>query len=364
MRRLSAVTLTLFTLALAPTSVGAQQQANPIDVIIDAFNAPEGQEFTARFLDQPTPGTSTVTDPPGDFVHSSGQTPGFTPDHIDIVNTWTLNLDPGPIDLFTATDQSQFWAPTGSFHVEPPGYEPLDTFTGDEVHDGSQYQDGAILFGFTLAATPPVKVEGRCEYVVWVHDLSRGPTFVNHPSFPGDPAGDTNIAFGLGIDPEGQGLSSTFALELNSKSGGFSPNLETDVRSFITPNYVGVTVPRNQIDELAGVNFYTFCAEEGFGFDVEDTGADQTGLIEVSFEDLGTLVIEQQAVATTSTTMATTTTTETTGTDEPPPVTTTPEPVLVDDEGFPWWLVMFGGLGAAFVGYWLFVAKDGPGPGQ
>ncbi len=227
------------------------------------------------------------------------------------------------------------------------------------MHDGSQYQDGAILFGFTLAATPPIMVKGRCEHVVWVQDLSRGPTFVNHPSFPDDPAGGTNIAFGLGLDPEGQGLSSTFALELNSKSGGFTPNLETDVRSFITPNYVGVTVPRNQIGELAGVNFYSFCVEEGFGFDVDDTGADQTGLIEVSFEDLGTLVIEQQAVATTTTTMATTTTTttEVTGADEPPPVTTTPEPVLVDDGGFPWWIVMLGGLGAVFVGYRMFVTK-------
>jgi len=358
MRRLSAVTLTLLTLALTATSVGAQQQVNPIDVIIDAFNAPEGQEFAARFVKLPTQGRSIVTDPPGDFVHSSGQTPGFTPDHIDIVNTWALNFDPGPIDLFTATDQSQFWAATRSFQVEPPNYEPFDTFTGDEVHDGSQYQDGAILFGFTLAATPPVKVKGRCEYVVWVHDLSRGPTFVNHSSFPDDPAGGTNIAFGLGIDPEGQGLSSTFALELNSKSGGFSPNLETDVRSFITPNYVGVTVPRNQIGELAGVNFYSFCVEEGFGFDVDDTGADQTGLLEVSFEDLGTLVIEQQAVATTTTTMATTTTTttEVTGA-EPPPVTTTPEPVLVDDGGFPWWLAMLGGMGAVILSYWLFVTK-------
>ncbi len=359
MRRLSAVSLALFTLTLAATSAGAQQPVNPIDVIIDAFNAPEGQEFTARFVKQPTPGRSIVTDPPGDFVHSSGQTPGFTPDYIDIVNTWALNFDPGPIDLFTATDQSQFWAATGSFHVEPPNYDPFDTFTGDEVHDGSQYQDGAILFGFTLAATPPVMVKGRCEYVVWVHDLSRGPTFVNHSSFPDDPAGGTNIAFGLGIDPEGKGLSSTFALELNCKSGGFSPNLETDVRSFITPNYVGVTIPRNQIGELAGVNFYSFCAEEGFGFDVDETGADQTSLIEMSFEDLGTLVIEQQAVATTTTTMATTTTTttEVTGADEPPPVATTPEPVLVDDGGFPWWIVMLGGLGAVFVGYRVFVTK-------
>ena len=360
MRRLSAVTLTLFAFALVAAPVLAQQQVNPIDVILDAFSTPEGRRFTAQFLKQPTTGRSTVSDPVGDFVHSTGETPGFTPDHLDILDTWSLEFDPGPIDFFTPTDQNQFWAPTGPYHVEPPNYEPFHTFTGDEVHDGSQYQDGAILFGFTLAATPPVEVKGRCEYVVWIHDLSRGPTFVNHPAFPYDPAGGTNIAFGLGINPEGQGLPSTFALELDSKRGGFLPNFETDIRSFITPNYVGITVPRNQIGELAGVNFYSFCVEEGFSFDADDSGADQTFLIEVTFEDLGTLVVEEQPAATTTTTMATTTTTEVAVAEEPGPVATTPEPVLVEEVDFPWWLVLLGGLGLAMVGYWLFAMRGDP----
>ena len=361
MRRLSAVTLTVFVLGLMAAPVVAQQQVNPIDVIIDAFDAPVGQEFTTRLLEQPTAGKSTVSDPVGDFFHSTGETPGFTPDHLDILRTWTLDFDPGPIDLFAPTDQNHFWAPTGKFQVEPPNYEPFYTFTGDEVHDGTQYQDGAILFGFTLAATPPVEVKGRCEYVVWVHDQSRGPTFVNHPSFPDDPANGTNIAFGLGINPEGQGLPSTFALELDSEDEGFTPNFETDVRSFITPNYVGLTVPRNQIGELAGVNFYSFCVEEGFSFNADDTGADQTGLIEVTFEDLGTIVIEEQAVATTTTT--TTLTTTTTGlavVEEPGPVTTTPEQVPVELGGFPWWLVLLGGLGLAILAYWLFAMRGDP----
>ena len=54
---------------------------------------------------------------------------------------------------------------------------------------------------------------------------------------------------------------------------------------------------------------------------------------------------------------ATTTTTEATEADQPPPVTTPPEPVLVEDEGFPWWLAVLGGLGAVIVSYWLFVTK-------
>ncbi len=361
MRRVSAVTLTVLASALVAAPVVAQEQVNPIDVIIDALTTPEGQEFASRFSKQPTPGKSTVSDPVGDFFHPTRQTPGFTPDHLDIVDTSVLNFDAGPIDLFTPTDQNSIWAPTGPFEVEPPNHEPFQTFTGDEVHDGSQYDDGALLFGFMLAATPPVEVKGRCEYVVWIHDLSRGPTFVNHPDVPDDPAGGANIAFGLGINPEGQGLSSTFALELDSETGGFEFNFETDVRSFITPNYVGITVPRNQIGELAGVNFYSFCYEEGLSFNAENTGADQTGLIEVTFEDLGTLVIlEQAVVATTATTIATTTTTEVAVAEEPEATDTTKEPGLVEDGGFPWWFALAGGLGLAILGYWWFVVKGDP----
>jgi hypothetical protein len=359
MRRLSAVTLTLFALALVAPPVVAQQQVDPIDVIIDAFDTPESQEFTTQVVKQPTPGKSTASDPVGDFVHPTRQTPGFTPDYLDIVDTWVLSFDAGPIDLFTPTDQNSIWAPTGPLEVEPPNYEPFQTFTGDEVHDGSQYDDGALLFGFTLAATPPVDVRGRCEYVVWLYDLSRGPTFVNHPTLPDDPADGTNIAFGLGINPEGQGPSSTFAFELDSKSGGFDSNLETDVRSFITPDYVGITVPRNQIGELAGVNFYSFCYEEGLSFNAENTGADQTGLIQVTFEDLGTLVIEGQTAVATTTTIATTTTTGVAVTEEPEPVATQ-EPGLVEDGGFPWWFALAGGLGLAILGYWLFVLRGDP----
>ena len=134
MRRLSAVTLTLFVLGLVAAPVVAQQQVNPIDVIIDAFDTPVGQEFTTRFLEQPTAGKSTVSDPVGDFFHSTGETPGFTPDHLDILRTWTLDFDAGPIDLFAPTDQNHFWAPTGPFHVEPPNYEPFHTFKIGRAH--------------------------------------------------------------------------------------------------------------------------------------------------------------------------------------------------------------------------------------
>ena len=131
------------------------------------------------------------------------------------------------IDLDDAADD--LWAPTGPMTVELPNGTQITTFTGDTPHDGSQYDNGAYLFGFDLRGEPPVIVPGRCEYVVWIWDRSFDDVFANHPSFPLDPAGGTNLAFGLGINAEGEGQSSTFALELNS-SGFYDTNPAADTR--------------------------------------------------------------------------------------------------------------------------------------
>lgn len=352
------VALLAAALSGSPALAQSEEAPNPLEVLIDAFEAPENAEFVAQFLREPADGIGTISDPVGDFEHSSGQEPGFTPGHIDITSTWALEFDPGPVDLFTPTDENQFWAPTGRFEVNPPNYPPFNTFSGDQVHDGSQYSDGALLFGFTLAETPPTDAAGRCEYVVWINDPARGPTFENIPEFPQDPATGTNVAFGLGLNPEdGPGVQSGFTLELQ-ETGGFAPVFETDVRGFITPQYVGVFVPRGQISEIAAMNLYSFCSEEGFEFAPEASGADQTGLVDTSFDDFGSIVIVQEEipVETTTTTVPPTTTMAT------PETTTAPaEEAETDDQGFPWWFVaMGGGLGLALLGWWLYNQEDDP----
>lgn len=366
MRRITAALLALCLLMAGVTPAAAQDEEipNPLDVLMDAFEAPEGEAFTARFLKEPTPDKSSIADPSGDFEHSTGEDPGFTPDHIDITGTWAIELDPGIIDLFGPTDAGEVWTPTGRFEVDPPDYPPFYSFTGDQVHDGAQYQEGALLFGFTLVGTPPVDAAGRCEYVVWINDLTRGATFAINPNFPGDPANGTNIAFGLGLNPEdGPGLQSAFTLELQ-ESGGFAPVFETDVRAFITPRYVGITVPRAQIGELAAINFYTFCVEEGFGLDPESSGADQTGLTDLTFDDLGAVVIgTRDAPTETTTTTAAPTTTTAAPTTETTAVAA--DPVDSEEErtpeGFPWWLALVvGGLGVASLGWWLYVRGRDP----
>lgn len=347
--------------AFESLDVQEDELPNPLEILIDAFESPEGQEFIARFTRQPMPGVASIEDPIGDFVHSTGQEPGFTPDHLDITSTWALELGPGPIDVFAPTDASRIWAPTGALEVDPPNYEPFHTFTGEQAHDGSQYEDGALLFGFTLLETPPSDPPGRCEYVVWINDLERGDTFVNNPNFPLDPAGGTNLAVGLALNPtDGPGLQSGFAVELQ-ESGGFAPVFEADVRGFITPDYVGILAPAQLIGEIAAANFYTFCAEENFIFEPEQSGADQTGLIEISAGDLGNVQFETRELPPESTT---TTTEATTTTAAPPDTTTTTAPVVEDEDvtgGFPWWLVLTtGGLGLAIVGWWLYTQDDDP----
>lgn len=367
MRRITAPLFALCLLVAGVTPAAAQDEEtpNPLDVLMDAFQAPEGQAFTARFLKEPTPDKGSIADPTGDFEHSTGEDPRFTPDHIDITGTWALELDPGVIDLFGPTDAGEIWAPTGRFEVDPPDYPPFYSFTGDQVHDGAQYREGALLFGFTLVETPPVDAAGRCEYVVWINDLARGATFAINPNFPGDPANGTNIAFGLRLNPEdGPGLQSAITLELQ-ESGGFAPVFETDVRAFITPRYVGITVPRNQIGELAAINFYAFCVEEDFGLEPESSGADQTGLTDLTFDDLGAVVTETRDAPTPTTTTTTAPTTTTViPTTEATTVPTDPGDPEEDraTEGFPWWWLglVVGGLGVVSLGWWVYVRGRDP----
>ncbi len=358
MNRLAAACLPIALLA-APAQAQEIETPNPLEVLLDAFESPEGQEFIARFVRQPT-GAGSLNDPVGDFEHSSGETPGYTPPHVDIVSTWALELDAGPIDLFGPTDASQVWAPMGVREVDPPSYEPFHTFTGDQVHDGSQYGNGTVLFGFTLVDTPPSTPPGRCEFVIWINDVARGSTFVRNPSFPLDPAGDTNVAFGLGLNPEGgPGLQSAFALELQ-EGGGFAPVFEADIRAFVTPRYVGVTVPRQLIGEMAALNFYTFCVEEDFGFEPGVSGADQTGLVPFTAEEFGSVQIELADLPD-----STTTTQPTTTTTRPAATTTTSLPlggaVEESESGSPWWFVLIaGGAGLALVGWWIYRREDDP----
>lgn len=292
---------------------------------------------------------SALVDPVGDFEHSSGNPPGFTPDHIDITQARVFRFDAGDAPLFGPSDAAGSpWA-VGQRLVDSAG-GPIQTYTGDSMpYDGSQYDGGAYLFGMNLGQTPPAAVAGRCEFVVWLNDTRLPTRWNNPPGFPRDPAGGTNMAFGIGLNPEGQGVSGTFTLDLG-ESDFFEPKFDYDVRGFIVDGFVGIFVPVEATPEFDAVNFYSFCVQEGFSFAPEDTGADQTGLIDVIPSDLPSLVVAVAAPTTVTlpppNTIAPTTT-------EPPATTSTTEAVVSEDGEFPWWLLILGGLGMLGVGGWI-----------
>ncbi|NIA25799.1 MAG: hypothetical protein GWP04_09565 [Gammaproteobacteria bacterium] len=370
-RRTSVVIVLGLLLAFAAAPVQAQTtQPNPIDEVLQFFDAPENEQWTSRFLREPTPGKGQIEDPTGDFVHSSGDEPGFTPDHIDITDAWAADLSPGG-PLFGPTDGTDtIWVP-GPGYIETPDLPPLYTFTNDMgTFDGSQFSDGAYLFGFDLRAMPPPMPPGRCEYVVWINDVSRPDTFENHPSYPLDPAGGTNMAFGIGLSPEEEDLSGAFMLDLTDQ-GFFTTRPEYDIRGVIVGlpepepsganTFVGIFVPKGAIGELGGANFYSFCVREGFSFDAADTGSDQTGLIGLGFADMGQLevdLVSTVAPVETTTPVETITTATATTTTEATTTSTAAATTATTERGFPWGLVLLGGLGLAIVG-WYFFKKPG-----
>ena len=364
-RRLSVLIVLSLVLGLAAMGAAAQTEPpNPINQVLDFFNAPQNQKWTSQFLREPTPGTGMVEDPAGDFVHSSGDTPGFTPDHLDIVAAWLASVtDDTP--LFGPTNGTDTIWEQGSNELALPDGSPVRTYTLDSgTFDGSQYSNGAYVFTLDTRAMPPAIPPGRCEFVVWVDDTSNPVTFENMPAYPLDPAGGTNKAFGIGLNPENQGLPGTFALDLTDQ-GYFEPQTDWDVRGVMvgsdTTTSIGIFVPMDLVGALGGVNYYTFCVREGFSYDAADTGSDQTGLIELGPDDPGILSVSLVSTTTTSTTTTTTTTTTpTTTTIAVSPTTTAATTDTSNEGGFPWWLVLLGGLGLAIAGWFLYRKPGSP----
>jgi len=364
-RRLLVLVVLSLVLGFAAAGAAAQtEQPNPVNEVLDFFKAPENQKWTTQFLREPTPGAGMVEDPIGDFVHSSGDTPGFTPDHLDIVAAWLASVDDGG-PLFGPTDGTDTIWMQGANELSLPDGSPVRTYTYDGgTFDGSQFNNGAYLFMLDTQAMPPAVPPGRCEFVAWVDDTSLPDTFENMPAYPLDPARGTNKAFGIGLNPEGQGASGTFALELTDQ-GGFAPQTDWDVRGVMvgsdTTTSIGIFVPMDFVGALGAVNYYTFCVREGFSYAAEDTGSDQTGLIDLGPNDPGMLSVSLvSTTTTTSTTSTTTTSTTTTTTAATSPTTTISSTGTSDEGGFPWELVLLGGVGLAIAGWFLFRKPGSP----
>ena len=157
MRRSSVVAIAVALLLIGWLPVLAQdnEPSDPLIVLLDAIDAPEGQEFVLQVAETLTEATN---DARGDFEHASGEEPGYTPDHIDILETSVIKLETGPVEVFGPTSVGGLWASGDSSQVETQKFGAIHTFTGAPVeHDGSQYGE-AVVFVITLAETPPTEV--------------------------------------------------------------------------------------------------------------------------------------------------------------------------------------------------------------
>ena len=219
----------------------------------------------------------------GDLEHPSGDDPGYQPEFIDIDSVAAIRLGSGWEPLFGSTDDAAGPWSLGQGLVDTDD-GVIQTYAGDDmVRDGSQYRLGAYFFGLRLAGAPPASVPGRCEFVIWIHEIRNPATW--EPVLSQDPATGTNLAFGIGLNPEVE--SGAFVLELSDESGVFEPSFEFDVRGFFADDFVGIFVPGFAAAEFDAINVSTFCAETGFLFEADASGADQLGLVELTPDDLG-----------------------------------------------------------------------------
>lgn len=346
-RRLTLALLAVTALALP---VSAQETVpDPIAEFIAAVDDPANADFISQFTRRPTDGVGSVPDPTGDIGTSQGEPPGYSPPHVDLIMVNGGELLPG----------APGFGPTvgGPWDQGANQLNGAWTFTSDTTtFDGSQYADGAWLFHLQTDGPIPASPTGRCEFVFWLSDPSIPTVWENQPAFPFDPAGGTNRAFGIGFNPDG--TAGAFGLTLTD--GFFSFDESTDVRGFVDgPNAI-VTVPKSEVPTFDAWNGYAFCVDEGFSFAPEDVGSDQTGLISLDPGiDFG--LVEVGPPPTTTTTGATTTTTapSTTTTVQDTTTTTSVAEPTAGDDGFPWGLVLGGGLLLALIGSWLFNRPDG-----
>lgn len=338
-------------LVMALSGPALAQAVDLLQPIVAFLSTQSDTPLMATTEAAPTGGAETSEDT-GDFEHMTGEGPRFTPNYVDIQRGAFFDLRPGPVELFGPTNTASIWAPTGPRELEPDGGSRFHTYTGNIPQDGSQYQDGALLFEIDFREAPPPEPGGRCDFVVWINDASRGNQFENLPAFPLDPAAGHNLAFGLQLNPTGGGIPTTFALATD-ESGVFHP-IETDVRAVLLDDSIGIFVPRAALAELASVNYYAVCWTGDSAVDPETSGADQTGSIAAGLEEAGVIAIEEAPVVATPTTTVEVTTSIPAANSSIPAGST-------DGGGVPSWAPAAAAVAIlGTVGYWAVARRRNP----
>jgi len=351
LRGLAVVATTVLVAAVSGPAL-AQETLEGLQSVVEFVSEQSETDLEVNLIPAPT-GGAVVTERAGDFEHLTGEPPRFTPNYMDIRQGAFFELQPGPAEMLGRTTGSPLWSPSGPKAIDPRDGPAFFTYTGHLPKDGSQYQEGALLFEMTLQEPPPPQPEGRCDFTVWVNDGARGTRFQNLPNFPLDPAAGSNVAFGLRLAPPAGGVPVTFSLTLD-EAGGFQ-RADTDVRAYLVGDTVGIIVPRSAVAGLAEVNYHTVCWTGDSAVDPATAGADQTGLLPANLGEAGIISIVETPVTATPTVPETTTITTR------PDMPSVTEPVEDSGPGAAVWAP--AAAAAALLGsiaYWAFARQRNP----
>ncbi|MBI4259784.1 MAG: hypothetical protein HY658_04390, partial [Actinobacteria bacterium] len=257
--------------ALSTAPAASQVEVEGYDILSRLIEE-SGLDIEARPLDSNQ--AIVVTDPAGDFEHSSGEPPGHTPGYVDMTQVTKLGvIESGPraADLFRtffakapgpgarACDRGGFQASPETLGVCTPQYRGPRTF-----------DDGAVVIGATFAAPLPANPDGGCEYVVWLRERG-AQTFQHVPQFPNDPADGTNRA--LIVRAFGGQWSAT-GVRYNGQFFAADP---FPAAAAVRGNQLAFFIPASELAMVEEANYYAFC--QTGGFQAETSGADQTMLV-------------------------------------------------------------------------------------
>jgi len=251
-----------------------------------------------------------VTDPPGDNNRfSTGENTGLSelPGRTDILGITAARID---VDFPIHVDYSTPENPVCSGEdVSTIGNDDDIVFcelrydkNGKPKKDGEfiRLENGLVVWEWELAG-PVIPInekepDSECEWMHWLRieatDIEKVGYWVNRPAFPNDPAAGTNRVIGVRWNTDG-----IFAVRKDLINGEFT-EVKTNTSTAFSGNDIAVIIPMEEVAGATQINSYAFCTYGGYT--AADSTSDQTGLTDISLDDLPTTKITSKLPLTNS----------------------------------------------------------------
>ena len=291
-----AATSVLVTGAFASIFQGSAAQAQTpgekydiVDELIDAFQTEAGQKFTKQF----TKGQPQVfDDPEGDYIHPTGQKPGYTPKSVDIVEAVKTGKafpgadEPEFVKFLTDKNHGGPWCASNGFGTATD----IRTFCDrNRTGNPDAFTSGVFVAGAKYWDTVPFPAPkgGGCEIGFWWLKQGGGPAFAGSPGLPNDPGKGMNS--GLVLFWDGRGISELLSVR-TSPDGKFRV-APTEAVGAIYKDQYAVFVPLQELGVLTRATYHIFCStNQAARLDPKVSGGDILGPVNIDFNALATLI--------------------------------------------------------------------------